>query len=652
MADAMVVDARPDAAPEDAYLADAILDAHPVDAALDVMAPDAAPDMPIGECIPGERACTGEREFRACTDDALWRMGRCADDELCLDGACRPDPAQCVAGSRTCNGPRSPGECVPGEGYRDLEPCPEGTVCIGDGRCVSPECATAEGERSYLGCDYFVHDLLNNAYDPASTPDAPLGVVISNATDRQIHVTVTQADEALATLVGEVRVRPSPFGEALRTVTVASAVLDADGMVVARGFEQADRLEVPIGGMAILLLPTHPQRAASYVAPHAWRIRTDQPVAAYQFGPYCCNYSASNDASLLLPVPALGDRYHFLGVPTWGFEDFAEDATDRRIISFSGTLTVIGTAPNTQVEVTLPPGAEVRPSDDPRLVIEGNRATATIDAYEVLTLQSQDARFVDDQIVGVDLSGAAIVANRSVAVFSGHVCSFYPQSQGACDHLEEQLIPDDTWGVRYLLTPGLNRAYWKLMAQRDDTRITFSQPFDALRPAPPGFLEVPDCAHFRVDAQTIVLDAGQHCEFGTQEAVQISATQPVLAMGVLVGQEPAAEGFPNRSGDPSIFIVPPVAQFRTAYTFLAPSTYFGDILLAQVPMDAELRLDGQPVDLGDAVVIAGSPYRYVRIPIEDGAHRVESDRPFGIVVYAYDDYVSYAFAGGLNLKRR
>ena len=37
------------------------------------------------------------------------------------------------------------------------------------------------------------------------------------------------------------------------------------------------------------------------------------------------------------------------------------------------------------------------------------------------------------------------------------------------------------------------------------------------------------------------------------------------------------------------------------------------------------------------------------VAVEAGVHRLEADAAFGIVVYAYDDYVSYAFTGGLDL---
>ncbi len=38
--------------------------------------------------------------------------------------------------------------------------------------------------------------------------------------------------------------------------------------------------------------------------------------------------------------------------------------------------------------------------------------------------------------------------------------------------------------------------------------------------------------------------------------------------------------------------------------------------------------------------------------LEDGPHRLAGNRPFAIIVFAYDRYVSYAFAGGLDLGKR
>ena len=43
------------------------------------------------------------------------------------------------------------------------------------------------------------------------------------------------------------------------------------------------------------------------------------------------------------------------------------------------------------------------------------------------------------------------------------------------------------------------------------------------------------------------------------------------------------------------------------------------------------------------------PEESFSVALEPGVHQLESDRSFGLIVYAYDDYVSYAFPGGLDL---
>ena len=45
-----------------------------------------------------------------------------------------------------------------------------------------------------------------------------------------------------------------------------------------------------------------------------------------------------------------------------------------------------------------------------------------------------------------DLTGSIINADQPVAVFGGHDCAYVPYDQAACDHLEEQLLPNETLG--------------------------------------------------------------------------------------------------------------------------------------------------------------------------------------------------------------
>ncbi len=124
-----------------------------------------------------------------------------------------------------------------------------------------------------------------------------------------------------------------------------------------------------------------------------------------------------------------------------------------------------------------------------------------------------------------------------------------------------------------------------------------------------------------------------------------------MVMGIISGQGSTAtfQAFGAHAGDPSIFLVPPQSQFRSEYVFLTPTTYFVDYLTVVTSPQAFMQLDGQDVPLDDALEIPGTGLVYKHITVEDGPHKLTSSHPAGILVYAFDDYVSYAFTGGLNL---
>jgi hypothetical protein len=70
------------------------------------------------------------------------------------------------------------------------------------------------------------------------------------------------------------------------------------------------------------------------------------------------------------------------------------------------------------------------------------------------------------------------------------------------------------------------------------------------------------------------------------------------------------------------------------------------------PVGARLELDGAVLDFADATPVLGEDWVFVHRAVEDGPHEVTGDQRFGVVVYAYDDWVSYAFTGGLDLLKR
>lgn len=633
-------------------------------------------DLIEGECTPGAARCLreGDPVLEICQERegvGRWALSPCPDGEICQGGQCVSDPMHCALGDRTCLTADTPGVCEPGVGFVPDDACEAGTVCAGNGRCLSQQCAQAEARSSYLGCDYLVLDLPNLSQHPlgGTTPDAPTSVVITNPdTTRPTRITLEGFNGDPAPLVAETTVAVPLQAPFATPQDLETQVRDADGLVVASAFDRAVDLEIPPGGLATLHLPppgAPPQ--TSYIRANARRLIADLPVAVYQFNPYCCNYSFSNDASLLLPTSALGTDYIYVGVPTWPTPEEEPDPGDPippggDPSGIPAALVVAATAPGTQVQVDLPPGVEIADIDGP-IERQGQQITATLQTNQVLTLQSGQPQLIRGEAVGPDLSGARITASRPVSVFSSHQCAFYPQDLAACDHLEEQILPVSTWGQEYALVPTAPRSdvertdeaiYWKLAAQGDNTEITLSVPFADLAPRRPGFIGVPYCGDFLRDERTLALNDGQICEFGTARPALATSDQPIMVMGIISGQVSTGNNVPDgaSAGDPAIFILPPSRQYRMAYAFLTPDTYAVDYVTLISEPDTRVELDGVAIDLGVGEAIPGSTQVFRHLQISDGPHRLSGNGAFGILVYAFDDYVSYAFTGGLNLEKR
>ncbi len=162
----------------------------------------------------------------------------------------------------------------------------------------------------------------------------------------------------------------------------------------------------------------------------------------------------------------------------------------------------------------------------------------------------------------------------------------------------------------------------------------------------------------------------------------LTATQPVIVADVQASQEAAGvvRGLPG--GDPSLSFPAPIEQWRSDYVLLTPDKYAFDFLVITAPFAAHVFLDGLPIDgticeSGPADGLDAKtrkapnpPFVVYRCQLSfpailqnvpppnnvtpgrqnDGVHRVQADYPVGVLVYGFDAFVSYAYAGGTELK--
>lgn len=582
-----------------------------------------------------------------------WIDGLCDAGEVCLEEGCAP--LACTPGQPVCLHETSRGVCdESGTQALEPEPCEGHAVCRG-GTCVDL-CESAAERQSYIGCNYLAVGLPNDFLLIEARVTPHIGLVVANPEPHlPLAISVTTQSGQPATLTGSLDLRDN-FSDSQATVR---STLDVSGRRTGLETGPVSALTLPGGAVATLILtPREMTGFETAVAPNALRLTSTRPVVAYQFNPLCCSFSYSNDASLLLPVEALDRDYTFLGAPDW-------DIGGRGMEYAPQGFTVAAAYDGTEVSVVLPEDAELQPvraNIDYRP--EQRSLEATLDAGETLHVGSLSVPGARHQ-----LDGALISATQAVSVFSDHVCTNIPHSRPACDHLEEQLIPRSTWGERYMLAPVARRSqvatevtYWRVVAGEKGAVLTLGTQIRDLLTVPPFGGVIPDCRTQREtagDAYDIVLGPGENCMLGTRYGTALTASEPVMVLGFLVGQKAAAAAAGStETGDPAMFLLPPASQFRDSYTFLTPSTYAADFITLIAPASAVggFTLDGQPLDpLGSGVSadrIGGSDHVALHVPVSDGVHRVEGTAPFGLLVYAYDQYVSYAYSGGLDLLKR
>lgn len=589
------------------------------DASTDAAAIDAGPRDAGFSCRPGVVGCFGDTHY-TCGDDGLSR-----EDEVECPDACDPERGcvPCVPNSRRCEGSVSMVCDAEGSGWSFGRDCEDWGVACGEGGFCEDDCASAEALRSYIGCEYFASPLANYQGDTSFDPETfDFRVVVTNPNTEPVEVTIKQGRQLMA------RERIVPGGVA----------------------------EIPLPWVQGLSFPFDGSPWQSLVrADGAYRILADRPVIAAQFNPFQYasgrEHSYTNDASLLLPVHALGTEHVALSYPPLTAGISATEG-DR----FPGYVALIGVTPEpARVEIT--PSVDVAEDAEGRwpatpagapLAFMLARGEVALVTPAVPPICTQERPVFSPVIPGEpdrggycyeaehDLTGSRIVSDRPIAAFGGHACAFVPFDVAACDHLETMLAPVATWGSAFETMPLRDPEtdvpnLVRIIAAYDGTELTLDPPQRGVDPR-------------------AVLDRGEHVDFMLEGPVSIASSEPVQVGQLLLGQNYRNPPLPR--GDPGMTILVPAEQFRREYVFVTPSSYVATVngqswvLVSREPGVA-ISLDGAPVE---ADWIAVGDRELARVPVDGGAHHAESSSPFGLVAYGLGSYTSYAYPAGLDLR--
>ncbi|HVH47973.1 MAG TPA: IgGFc-binding protein [Labilithrix sp.] len=580
-------------------------------------------------------------------DDCGARGQACAPKLL----ACTP----CLPGELTCEGADVLHCADDGQSRAKIDTCDgaRGYACR-IGVCTQL-CEEATRKKSNVGCEYWPVDLDNAVTVQGNAALQQFAVIVSNP----------QPDLAARVTIEEDVAKP---GEPANVRVIGTASVGVRRLEIFRlGPKEVDGspLDVPNGG-------TH-----TALTRGAFRIRSDVPIVAYQFNPLENVSVFSNEATLLLPTAALGGSGRSYVVAGWPQTIARSEDPDTNFgTDLRAFLSIVGTAPDTKVH--LKTAARVVPGGPfPAGIPKGTEVDAVLQPFEVLNLETGD--------FNADFTGSIIDSTAPVAVYVGSEASDAPffttlASRACCaDHLEEQMTPLRAVGKSYVLGRVPNRT--RALAAAGAVMSPFPEPeLYRVVAAASGRTSVTTTLPPPWNAFTFEGE-GENVTIPALQDFTLSADKPVVVADVQVSQEAAgvARGLPG--GDPSLTFVPPIEQWRNEYIVLTPDKYAFDFLVITAPFGASVYLDGLPIDgkvcetapgdgLDETTRKAKDPpftvYRcQLSFPVvdpqatapnnlspgrqNDGVHRVLSDYPVGVLVYGFDSFVSYAYAGGTEL---
>ena len=511
-------------------------------------------------CVPGELlGCLDVVTAELCAGDCLGgEPAACNPGEACLDAQGCVATA-CLPGETVCADAESTKTCAP-DGSEFAAPVACGAVEGCDAGACQSLCALAELSPRSLGCSFFARTM-DNYYHPVVADSVIVGNAhASKPASVQLYVHKNGAD---APVGAPAAVLPGEVHEFLLT-------------------------EPEIDGVSELRKDG------------AYRVASDLPIVAYQHAPR--GAQLTNDASMLLPEPALAKNYVIAS---------AREGTLHK--NHRSYFVVIPTQDDTTVTWT--PPVDTLAGVGVPAVKAGQPGQVVLDRLETLQVAAAYT---------VDLTGTYLSADRPIWVIGASACTSEPTGDHTCDHIEEQMLPIDYWGKTYVAAHapkrGAEKYHWRVFGGQDGVKITTT----------------PDQT-----GGPFTLMKGEFKVITTSQHFIMTGDAAFLPVQYLESQTAGAG-----TGDPSTVQMIPVEQFLSRYVFATGIGYAKNyVQIIRKAGAAEVTVDGLPV--GGYVTIGG--YELADWPIAEGAHVADSAQPFAIINVGYTDFTSYAYPGGMKL---
>jgi len=491
--------------------------------------------------------------------------------------------------------------------------CPADQGCSAEGTCVSA-CQSASENASTFGCDFY-------SVTPAVIPESRgscFAVMVANTWTSPITVSGEYGGQTIDG--SQYLYVPVGQGSGLSYQQTNGILQPGElGIFFLSKYESGDIFQVDCPETQALEMSTQVDNTG---LGQAFRITTDRPVVAYDVYPWGGASSYVTSATLLLPTP------------TWGTNFVSADAWNAMI----GNPFTQVVAAEDDTTVTMVPSSAVQGG--------GGLPTISANTAGTFTLhRGQVAQFVQSE----RLAGSTLQSDKPISVWGGATCMNIPDGASFCDAAHQQLLPVQTLGndyaaVRYPNRGGDDNAPYTMVGMVDGTTLSYD-------PAPPS-------------GAPATLDQGDVQVFFTDRVFSV-ASQDEDHPFYMAAHMTGSSTNPSTIGDPDYVNLVPPAQYLDYYLFATDPTYSFTALVfvrqqaedgtfKDVTLDCMGTLtDWQPVG-------TSGEYEYIQQLIvengqgvggcNNGAHTAQSEVPFGLTVWGYDQDASYGYPAGMSIE--
>jgi hypothetical protein len=524
--------------------------------------------------------------------------------------------------------------------------CPPDQGCGAGGRCVTP-CESASDNKSSIGCDYFAMNPDGWSNIPENTLGSSDGscyaAFVVNTWPAPASLAVDYKGQTLD--ISKFAYLPKGTGASLTYAPLPGGKLPPNEIAVLFlaqwGGPAMDKALCPAA--VKVALPQDPAVHGTGIG-DAFHVTSDVPVVAYDIYPYGGAASYISSATLLLPTSVWGTNY----VAVSAFDPIDLPAVPPIFPEQKRPMNISILAQEDATGVTILPKQAVEGGKNVQGGPAGQPRTYTLHRGQYLQLSQVK-----------DLSGSPIQSTKPIALYGGHYCMIIGNA-GACDAAHQQIPPIQALGHEYVAVRYRSRSQteevvpWRMMGMVDGTVLTYepSKPPNAPTTVSQGQLvsfESPGPFVIRSQDEQHPFFFAAHMTGGDTitDPNKGGCSTPPCGLGI---------------GDPEFVGLVPPAQFLSSYVFLSDPTYAETNLVIvrghddkgqvkDVSLDCAGKLGGwQPV----------GKYEYTRVDLQhfsqpaggcdNGRHAITSDAPFGILVWGWDQYVSYAYPAGARVK--